>query len=180
MTAPVESPPPDGSAQNLIADLTARLITGASATAVLEAWCAERGFPGAPLRAERIPGPEKPPAAAQRDRLSLADGETARHRRVRLVCGAHILSIADNWYVPDRLTPAMNRSLDATQVPFGRVVNALAPTRHTLDLRHLCEAGSGAPRSEEALFAVTALLVTPDGVPFCAVEETYLTGVLGG
>lgn len=179
MTLPVDQPPPQASAQSLVAILTARLLTGASATAVLEDWCAERGFPGAPLRAERFPGPQRPPEAAQRDHLRLAAGETVRHRRVRLVCGTTVLSIADNWYVPARLTPGMNRSLDTTEVPFGRVVNALVPTRRTLDLRPLCEVGA-AREPDEALFTVTALLATPDGVPFCAVEETYFGGVLGG
>jgi hypothetical protein len=58
------------------------------------------------------------------------------------------------------------------------VVNALAPTRLTLDLRPLREVGP-APEPDAALFAVTALLATPDGVPFCAVEETYFGSVLG-
>ncbi|SFG97015.1 hypothetical protein [Methylobacterium gossipiicola] len=177
MNQPVDRPQREASAQSLVAVLTARLLTGSSATAILEDWCAERGFPDAQLRAERLPGCERPPEAAQRDHFNLAAGETVRHRRVRLVCGPYVLSMADNWYVPARLTPAMNRSLDTTEVPFGRVVNALAPTRRTLDLRTLCAVGAD-PEPDMALFTVTALLATPDGVPFCAVEETYFGGVL--
>ncbi|MCJ2083311.1 hypothetical protein [Methylobacterium sp. J-090] len=179
MTLPADpaSDAEGGRAQTLTAALIARLLAGSSATAVLETWCAERGLSEAGLGAERIPGPEKPLGAAQRQRLALAARETVRHRRVRLVCGAHILSLADNWYVPGRLTPAMNRSLDATRVPFGRVVHALAPTRRTLAVR-LRWSTPVAPGADEPLFSVSALLATPDGVPFCEVEETYLGAVL--
>ncbi|PSD26806.1 hypothetical protein C7E18_12155, partial [Stenotrophomonas maltophilia] len=31
-------------------------------------------------------------------------------------------SEADNWYLPDHLSPAMNQVLDSTDEPFGRVV----------------------------------------------------------
>jgi hypothetical protein len=179
MITPADGPVPDATAQSLIADLTARLLTGSSATAVLEAWCTERGFPDADLLADPIPGPQRPLKAAQRERLRLGDSEAVRHRRVRLVCGARVLSVADNWYVPARLTPAMNRSLDATRAPFGRVVHPLAPTRHTLGLRVLRGPGL-VPAPDEALFAVQAVLATPDGVAFCEVEETYFGSVLGG
>ncbi|MDO9428089.1 MAG: hypothetical protein Q7T93_14810 [Methylobacterium sp.] len=178
MTSHAGPPALDGQAQALIGALTARLLVGSSATAVLEAWCAERGLPGAALVAERIPRPDKPLGAVQRRRLGLGPDETARYRRVRLVCGPHVLSVADNWYVPGRLTPAMNQNLAATGVPFGRVVQALLPTRRTLAVHPLGSAAAP-PAADTPLFTVAAVLATPDGVPFCEVDETYLGAVLG-
>lgn len=163
----------------LIATLTERLRAGPSATAVLEAWCAARGLSRAELRAERLPGPETAPTDAQRYRLALTGDAPSRHRRVRLVCGPHVLSIADNWYVAARLTPAMNHALAETDVPFGRVVHALAPMRRTLAVRTLY-AAAAPPSAAAPLFSIAALLATPDGVPFCEVEEVYLGAVLGG
>ena len=49
------------------------------------------------------------------------------------MCGSVVLSEADNWYVPSRLTPEMNRLLDTTDAPFGRVVQAVHFRRRTLD-----------------------------------------------
>ncbi len=74
-------------------------------------------------------GPEKPLSREQRKRLRLGDDEPVKYRRVALACGDHILSEADNWYVPARLTPEMNRLLETTDTPFGRVVQSLQPTR---------------------------------------------------
>ncbi len=36
-----------------------------------------------------------------------------------------MLSEADNWYVPVRLTPEMNQALDTSDIAFGRAVQAL-------------------------------------------------------
>lgn len=49
-----------------------------------------------------------------------------------MLCGALVLSEADNWYVPGRLTPEMSKLLDTTDLPFGRVVQTLHFQRHTL------------------------------------------------
>ncbi len=43
------------------------------------------------------------------------------------------MSKADNWFVPARLTAAMNALLDSTQTPFGAVIAPLGPIRRTLD-----------------------------------------------
>ncbi|MEJ0006459.1 MAG: hypothetical protein WDM77_08875 [Steroidobacteraceae bacterium] len=58
-----------------------------------------------------------------------------------LHCGAHVLSEADNWYVPSRLTPDMNEALEHSDIAFGRAVQALQFQRHTLSaslLWHRC------------------------------------------
>ncbi|GJD80141.1 hypothetical protein GCM10007886_35730 [Methylobacterium gregans] len=165
-------------AAGLAEALQARILASPSATAVLEAWCAERGLSPEPrLVARRMPAPDKPPSAEQRGRLGVGPDEPVRYRRVRLACGPHVLSEADNWYVPGRLTPEMNRALDETDAPFGRVVRPLAPVRRNIGLRALDQAA--APGRDTPLFAVEAVLATADGLPFCEVAETYLGAVLG-
>ncbi|WP_238183395.1 cytochrome P450 [Methylobacterium trifolii] len=174
-----ETVQPEGAA-GLIASLRSRILAGHSATAVLEAWCAERGLAADPhLVARRVPGLDKPPSAAQRARLDIGPDEPVRYRRVRLSCGEHVLSEADNWYVPARLTPAMNAALDTTEAPFGRVVRPLAPARRNLALRPLERSGDGPPGPADPLFEVDAVLSTGEGLPFCEVAETYLGAVLG-
>ncbi|GJD46380.1 hypothetical protein AFCDBAGC_4260 [Methylobacterium cerastii] len=175
-----EPVPPAEATAGLVAALQARILSGHSATAVLEAWCAERGLSADPhLVARRISGPDKPLDAAQRQRLGLAPDEPVRYRRVRLACGVHVLSEADNWYVPGRLTPAMNAALDETDAPFGRVVRPLEPTRRNVALRPLRDPDAPPPGPDDPLFEIDAVLATGAGLPFCEVAETYLGAVLG-
>jgi hypothetical protein len=54
--------------------------------------------------AELIHGADKAPTAEQRQLLGVTPSEPIRYRKVRLSCGNHVLSEADNWYVPSRLT----------------------------------------------------------------------------
>lgn len=165
--------------ERLIETLSARLLSSHSATAVLEAWCAERGLADDPrLVAVRVAGPDKPLSLAQRERLAVGPDEPVRYRRVRLTCGAHVLSEADNWYVPARLSPEMNAVLDTTQTPFGRVVHPLKPTRRNLGIVTLWNPGQApVPGPSDRLFSVEAVLST-GGVPFCEVAETYTGAVL--
>lgn len=175
-----EPAPPIEAAPGLIEALQSRILSGHSATAVLEAWCAERGLSADPrLVARRVPGADKSFDAAQRRRLGLSPDEPVRYRRVRLACGAHVLSEADNWYVPSRLTPAMNAALDETDAPFGRVVRPLEPTRRNVALRPLHDPAAARPGPDDPLFEVDAVLATGAGLPFCEVAETYLGAVLG-
>ncbi len=46
-----------------------------------------------------------------------ADGDDA-YRHVRLRCGDRVLSEADNWYLPRKLTPRMNRLLETSDMAF--------------------------------------------------------------
>jgi len=48
---------------------------------------------------------DKPASPEQRRRLQVGDAEPVRYRHVRLACGDHVLSEADNWYLPGRLAP---------------------------------------------------------------------------
>jgi hypothetical protein len=108
------------------------------------------------------------------------------------MCGAHVLSEADNWYVPGRLTPEMNKLLDTTDSPFGVVVRALHFQRHTLsstllwlplpagwEMNATGARGAGADQPMPSkLLEHRAVLTLPDGTPFSEVVETYTDNVL--
>ena len=134
----------------------------------------------------------KPAAADVRAALDVKPDEPLGYRRVRLKCGDHVLSEADNWYVPARLTPEMNHVLETTDTPFGKAVAALHFRRHTLSADLLWRPlpngwEMGAPTPSENAGALTipdhvlehrAVLSTPDGEPFSEVVETYTGAVL--
>lgn len=179
----------------LLQTLNVDLLSHDSATLTLERWCAAHALAVPPrIVAERVTGVDKPPTPEQRVELGVAPTETIRYRRVRLRCGAVVLSEADNWYVPGRLTPAMNAQLDGTDVPFGKVVQALHFTRHTLSSTLLWSPlpegweknpaagrdGDGAASIPipEHLLQHRAVLLLADGTPFSEVVETYTGNVL--
>jgi hypothetical protein len=181
----------------LIETLNADLLASRSATATLEKWCADHRMAEEPKIVVRRPiGPDKPASAETRGRLRLGDGEPLKYRRVQLVCGDHVLSEADNWYVPGRLTVEMNRLLDSTDTPFGKAVQALHPFRRTLEAKLLWSplplgwemngsraAGDAATAAgpfavPRAIFEHRALLFTEDQQPFSEVDETYMGGIL--
>jgi hypothetical protein len=134
----------------------------------------------------------KPASAEVREALDVKPGEPLGYRRVRLKCGDHVLSEADNWYVPTRLTPEMNHALETTDTPFGTVVAALHFRRHTLSADLLWrplpkgwEIGAtpvpqeaGALTIPDHVLEHRAVLSTPDGEPFSEVVETYTGEVL--
>lgn len=166
-------------AEALIEILSARLLNGDSATTVLEGWCEERRLASeARLVATRVPGPERDPSPLQAHRLALSDGETVRYRHVRLSCTGHVLSQAENWYVPARLTAEMNLSLDVTEAPFGRVVHTLFPRRRNLRLLRLWPRDAGVPGPSDLVFAIEAILSDRSGRPICEVSETYTGAIL--
>src|ERR1700723_2490590 len=117
----------------LLQTLNAELLSNSSATLTLEHWCDVHRLASPPrIVAERVPDVDKPPSPEQRRELGVTPTEPVRYRRVRLLCGAVVLSEAGNWYVPARLTPEMNTSLDTTDTPFGRAVQSFHFQRHTL------------------------------------------------
>jgi hypothetical protein len=140
-----------------------RIVGGKSASLVLQGWCADQGLP--PLLAQRVRGAAKPPTPSVLAALAVRPGAHVGYRRVKLACGTVILSEADNWYVPGRLTRQMNRQLDSTDAPFGLVVRPLHFTRRTLRARR-------APDADHIL-EVTAVLVSATGAPFSYVIEDY-------
>jgi len=176
----------------LIETLNADLLSHDSATLTLDRWCAAH-WPGLPsgITAERIHGADKAPTDELRQRLGVDAAEPIHYRRVRLGCGGHVLSEADNWYVPARLTPEMNQVLDTTDTAFGRAVQALQFRRRTESATLLWsplpagwETGTALPPGQAAALDIPAhvlehraVLTLPDGTPFSAVVETY-TGEL--
>ncbi|MFG1371810.1 hypothetical protein V5F32_06525 [Xanthobacter oligotrophicus] len=190
-----DTPATRRAAQDFIETLNRELLAQPSATLTLERWCGARGI-GDPalVRAERERAGEDPAPEEVRALLG-ADAQTpVRHRRVRLTCGAIVLSEADNYYRPDRLTTEMNAILDATDTPFGKVVRPLDFRRRTLETRLLWQPAdearpSGASAGPSAgplgplvmprfVLAHRAVLTLPDGTPFSALIERYTSGVL--
>lgn len=143
--------------------IVAAIVGGQSASIVLRGWCADHGLP--PLVARRARGAEKPPTPAVLAALVVRPAERVDYRRVKLACGTVVLSEADNWYVPGRLTREMNRQLNDTDAPFGLVARPLHFTRRTLRTRR-------APDADHIL-ELTAVLVSATGAPFSYVIEAY-------
>jgi chorismate-pyruvate lyase len=164
------------SPERLMQALNTELLSSRSATATLETWCRNHRLASEPkIVARQIPGATKAATADQRARLKVADQGQVKYRRVELKCGDRVLSIADNWYVPSRLTPEMNQLLDTTDTPFGRAVQSLEPYRKTISTQTLWNGKGAAP---SALFEHRAVLYTHDGQPFSEVVETYQRQVL--
>jgi len=177
----------------LLQTLNAELLSHDSATQTLERWCAAHRL-ASPARivAEGVKDADKAPTEELRRLLRVGASDPVRHRHVRLRCGDHVLSEADNWYVPARLTEAMNWQLETTDVPFGRAVQDLHFERRTLSARLLWsplprgwEMGAAAPhdrtgslRMPPHLLEHRAVLALPDGTPFSALIETYTSEIL--
>jgi hypothetical protein len=181
----------------MLQSLELALVTRDSATLVLDEWCARHALatPGTQIVADRQPGADHPAPADVRASLHVAADTPLRYRLVHLRCGAHVLSIAENWYVPSRLKPEMNHALDTTDVSFGRIVRPLGFRRTTLMSRILWSplpdtwdtivdgtANKTQPRQNLAIPARVienrAVLVLPDGIPFAYVIENYTAAVL--
>jgi hypothetical protein len=181
----------------LIETLNAQILASSSATLTLESWCRVHGLATpAQVIARRQSGPEQAPSEQQRQELQVDAREPVGFRRVELLCGDVLLSVADNWYVPARLSPAMNALLETTQTPFGKVVLPLMPHRETLadtllwsPLPPGWELAGAAQRSAPSaganlemppvLFEIRAILYTPDHQALAEVVEDYQRGILG-
>jgi hypothetical protein len=178
----------------LLQSFNADLLSHDSATLTLDRWCESHRLANpAEIVADRVPSVEKAATAEQRRILRVSETEPVRYRRVQLRCGGHVLSEAENWYVPSRLTPEMNKALDTTNIPFGRAVQDLHFTRHTLSAKLLWsplpegwETGAApVPSSASATLQIPtevlehrAVLSLPDGTPFSTLVETYTDDVL--
>jgi chorismate-pyruvate lyase len=178
----------------LLQTLNADLLSHDSATLTLDRWCEVHHMAFPPhVTAERQSDIDKPPTASQRQELAISATEPVRYRRVRLRCGEHVLSEAENWYVPGRLTPDMNRLLETTDVAFGRVVQPLHFWRRTLEANLLwlplppgwdsdhertARRSNTWPAEGAEVLRHRAVLVLPDGQPISEVVETYTAAVL--
>jgi hypothetical protein len=146
--------------------LEAELNASPSATQLLTQKCAALRLASPPvILAVRDKSVEREAGRDIRKLLDVTADARLGYRRVKLTCGNHVLSEADNWYVPERLTPEMNRTLDTTEIPFGTVVRPLGFHRKTLKMEAL--------RERAHALRVTALLATGAGAPFSVVVENY-------
>jgi len=151
--------------------LKSDLLGNLSATQVLTKWCGDlRLASPAVIRAERDAAAAKAPTPEVMALLAARTDETIRYRHVRLMCGTHLLSEADNWYRPSQLTPAMNKELEDTDIPFGTAVRPLGFHRKTL----------GANTNADHPLQVRALLLTQADVPFSLVIENYSRDLMTG
>jgi hypothetical protein len=178
----------------LIQTLNASILGSRSATVSLEAWCRDhRLAPDPKIVARPVPSVGQAPADEQRRRLEVTTTDEVKYRRVQLVCGTRVLSDAENWYVPSRLTPEMNRLLETTQAPFGRVIQPLEPYRVTFAVELLWsplpsgwerelsprpKATAGDLAIPAALFMHRAVLYSADHRPFAEVREMYQRDIL--
>ncbi|SFK52488.1 hypothetical protein [Methylocapsa palsarum] len=182
-----------GQAQALLESLNTGLLSASTATAFLDQWCADHKFPAAGKIAARIvSGRDRPVSDEQRRRLQIESGEPVAYRHVELVCGDLVLSEAENWYVPSRLSPEMNQILATTDTPFGRAVRDLKPHRKTFAVEMFWTpaakgAGDGTspPEHPDApldipwrLFEHSALVFNADQTPFSEVHEFYTSELL--
>jgi hypothetical protein len=185
--------------QTLIQTVNAEILGSSSATLSLEKWCRDHRLAADPkLIATLVHGVDKTPTPEQRLRLQVGPNEPIRYRRVQLSCGGLVLSEADNWYVPARLSPEMNRLLDTTDTPFGKAVLDLKPFRRTYAATLLWsplppqwEMQKELPSTAASATASTATLILPTALfehralvfgqdlrPISEVIETYQKGLL--
>jgi len=177
----------------LLQTLNSNLLGHDSATQILGAWCREHKLAADPqIVVERVHDAPLPASEEQQRNLRVASAEEVRFRHVRLLCGSLVLSEADNWYVPGRLTAAMNQQLETTDAPFGAVVHELHFQRHTLAAQLLwqplapgwemslrsAETQAGSLPVPDRVLEHRAVLSLPDGTPISEVIETYTGNVL--
>ncbi|MBB3946907.1 chorismate-pyruvate lyase [Rhizobium skierniewicense] len=188
---------PDTPVQRLAAlavvqDLNIQLLSHDSATLTLERWCDDHRLADpAKISATRLNDTKEPPETV-RKQLNVAAADRLGYRHVLLKCGTLVLSEADNWYVPARLTPEMNETLDTTDTPFGKVVAPLQFQRHTISSQLLWQplpgnwaVGGTIPAATnkmidipETLISNQAMLSKPDGTPISFVIENYKSNLL--
>ena len=178
----------------LLQTLNADLLSHDSATLTLERWCADHRLAEPPrIVARRVRDAPKPLPDDLRALLKVDAGEPVGYRHVQLMCGTHVFSEADNWYVPGRLTPEMNRLLETSETPFGYVVQPLRPYRRTFAVTLLWSplppgweqqrrpkerSRARALVMPKELFEHRAVLYTSDHQPFSEVDERYQGQVL--
>ncbi len=166
----------------LLQTINGEILGSRSATLTLEKWCRRQHRGEEPrIVALRLKGRPKALPSEEREWLQASPEEEVRHRKVQLRCGSRVLSEADNWYLPNRLTADMNRLLDTTDTPFGKAVQPLDPRRRTLEVKLLWSplSGShvrdGSRRVEipDSVFEHRAVLYSGAHKPLSLVRETY-------
>jgi chorismate-pyruvate lyase len=184
-SSPKTSPDPDTGTQGLAAQalletLNAQLLAANSATLTLEKWCADHRLAVEPkIVAHRDLRADNPVTAEQRQRLGISLSEPVIYRKVQLKCGDLVLSEAENWYVPARLTDEMNSLLTTTQTPFGKVIAPLQPYRKTFAVEKVWSPLSPVPMDYDATaFRHSAVVMDGTNTPLAEVRENYKLNVL--
>ncbi|VWX47111.1 conserved hypothetical protein [Novosphingobium sp. 9U] len=148
----------------------AALASRDSATLALEQWCAAQHIAEpAQVHAENLGASGEAPPHQLRRRFGLTQDETISLRHVRLSCGDVALSVAWNWYVPERLTPEMRDVLRTTDMPFGKVVAPLQFRREPL----ATTSGRAENCPADTISTHRARLVLRDGRPLAYLIECY-------
>lgn len=141
-----------------------------SATAALAEWCRAEGIAAqGEIRALVDRAAFEEPDAETRQLLGLSPGERFGFRHVRLACNGVVLSEAKNWYVPAALSPEMNRLLETTDAPFGKVVASLGFHRERLSEN----AGGWPGCPKDTVLSHRGLLRRADGAAISLVIECY-------
>jgi chorismate-pyruvate lyase len=147
-----------------------------SATTALEQWCEQQGLANpAHVVAEPAAGQLGAEPSYLRAVLNISAEEALGVRHVHLTCGGRLLSRAQNWYVPSRLTPEMNAVLAASTTPFGKVAAPLGFRRELIETRR----GPGPDCPAETVLFQRAVLRLPDGRPLAHVLECYAASAVG-
>jgi hypothetical protein len=178
----------------LMQTLNADILASRSATLSLERWCRDHRLAEEPKILARVMNVAARAATAeQRVHLHVSDREPVKYRRVQLRCGDRVLSEAENWYVPGRLTTGMNRLLETTDTPFGKAIASLEPYRQTFAVKILWSplpdgwaddsgkvpaATAGVLVMPDDIFEHRAILYTREHRPFAEVDEVYTRQVL--
>ncbi len=172
----------------ILQTLNANLLGSKSATRTLQVWCEDHQMADIPkIIAIRDTGVNKEVSPEIRKMLQATASDPIVYRRVKLYCGKHVLSEADNWYLPTRLTPEMNNLLADTDTPFGVVVRELNFHRQTEKVDLLWQPlPKNWEQKKRMLTNKKSPLVIPDwvlqhqailfsdkNVPFSYVIETY-------
>lgn len=161
----------------------ALMRSSGSATATLTEWMRARAMRAqvdvvAHVRADQAA--DLPAGLAQR--LKLTDAGSIAYRRVWLSCEGRVLSVAENWFVPERLTSVMRQQLAAGKIPFGNVIKPFTPVRRTLSSRKLWspsdEQAAACSRLPTTLLHHHAIVSDRLGLPICEVSEIYTRNIL--
>lgn len=153
-----------------------------SATHMLRQWMNRPGQSGAAdiIAIERLCDHNIPPDAELMGRLQILRPAEIRYRRVWLMYKGRILSDAENWYVPARLSKDMQDQLEQSALPFGTVIAPCAPTRETLSNERLWHHKAPPPlaRLPVHILRHNALVRDASGRPISEVRESYTRNIL--
>jgi chorismate-pyruvate lyase len=161
--------------------LSELILSANSATEMLERWCLESEIADSPVVA--LCARNAPVEAMDSDSLEAlypqAAGKTTRFRCVRLAASGIVLVDALNWYFPENLTVDICHQLETTDIPFGRAIKNLSPTRRTFLVRRCTPDQLLSAEANEdpdfTAFEHRAVVYGRRGKPLAVVHERFRT-----